>query len=193
MASNKAILDWQNSLPIFGIPYTGPKDGEINQPFIESMMALEGKYKVYGQIFSGNNIRMSVSDAKKILMGDIPKEVSKDSVLLKSDSASDPSLKVWESFLSESLPIVGKVYEGDLVSAAKKMEAFIGKAIGKPMNGMIWNDAKKQFNTTTDDVKKALDLIQSHIQTTEVKKTELSLDQRVIRFSKILLEKNKKI
>lgn len=187
---NQAILEWQNALPSFGITYQGPKDGQINQAFIDAMMALEGKYKVYGQIFTGSGTKMSVMDAKKkFLLPDTPAKKSIET----SKLPESPSIKVWESFFSSNLPIVGKVYEGDLVNAAKKIEVAIGKAINKPVVGMIWDDTKKQFNTTPDDVKKALDLIQTHVVSTNVsdtKTSKLNLDQRIILMSQLLLGKN---
>lgn len=189
MVINQAILEWQNVLPAFGIPYSGPKDGQINQAFIDAMMALEGKYKAYGQIFSGSSINMSVSDAKKKFMIETPKDSPRPE-LPKSDTPAptDQSLKVWESFLSTNLPVVGKVYDGDLSAAAKKLEATIGKSINKSMAGIIWSDAKKQFNTTPDDVKKALDMIQAHEQK-ETKQAQFTLDHRVVQMSQMLLEK----
>jgi hypothetical protein len=68
MAESSLILDWQNALPVFGIPYTGPKDGKMNQSLIEAMMALENKYQAYGQIFTGSDIKMSVDEAKNFLV-----------------------------------------------------------------------------------------------------------------------------
>lgn len=189
MPVNQAILDWQNALPSFGIAYSGPKDGQANQSFVDAMMTLEGKYKAYGQVFAGGNVIMSVSDAKKKFLGD-SKEPAKEPT--KDSKPVDQSLKAWESFLSGSLPVVGKVYDGDLAVAAKKIEAAIGKVINKPTAGIIWNDTKKEFNTTPDDVKKALDLIQAHAKTVtqpEVKAAKFTLDQRVIRMSQLLLEK----
>lgn len=184
---NQAILEWQTALPSFGVSYSGPKDGQISQSFIDAMMALEGKYKAYGQIFAGGGIRMSVADAKKKFLSEASKDTPKE-ITSVTPKPEEQSLKIWESFLSTNLPVVGKVYDGDLAGAAKKIEAAISKAINKPVNGMIWSDAKRQFNTTPDDVKKALDLIQAHASS-EVKAAESTLDQRVIRMSQLLLEK----
>lgn len=194
MVINQAILEWQNALPSFGISYSGPKDGQINQAFIDAMMALEGKYKAYGQIFSGSGVNMSVSDAKKKFMMEAPKDIPKDTQQpelpkLDTPTTSDQSLKIWESFLSTNLPVVGKVYDGDLPGAAKKLEAAIGKSINKPMSGIIWSDAKKQFNTTPDDVKKALEMIQAHTEK-EVKPAQFTSDQRIVRMSQMLFEKS---
>lgn len=179
---NQAILEWQSALPSFGIPYQGPKDGKVNQSFLDAMMSLEGKYKAYGQIFVGDSIRMSVADAKKkFMISEAPKEIV--NTVPKSE---DKSLKIWESFLSTNLPVVGKVYDGNLASAAKKIEDTISKIINKPVTGMVWDDTKKQFNTTPDDIKKALDLIQTHTFS-EMKNAEFTMDQRVVCMSRLLL------
>lgn len=196
MAIDQMISEWQNALPSFGISYSGPKDGQVNQGFVEAMMALEGKYKAYGQVFAGNKIKMSVLEAKKKFLNEVLKDdvsvkevPGKDVTVVKPE---DASIKAWESFLSSNLPVVGKVYEGDLAGAAKKIEAAISKAINKPASGLIWNDATKKFNTTTDDVKKALYLIQTHLSSPtsgEKKSSDFTLDQRVILMSQMLLEK----
>lgn len=188
MAESSLILDWQNALPVFGIPYTGSKDGKMNQSLMEAMMVLENKYKAYGQIFTGSDIKMSVDEAKNKFLGadkskekipqETPKEVQQDS-----------SLKKWESFLSQQLPVVGKLYQGDLATAGKRLETAIAKSIDKPMNGVIWNDTTHNFNTTVEDIKKALELIQAH-KTTEIKAAQFTIDQRVAKMSQMLLEKN---
>jgi hypothetical protein len=97
-------------------------------------------------------------------------------------------LKKWESFLSQQLPVVGKLYQGDLATAGKRLETAIAKSIGKPMNGVIWNDTTHNFNTTVEDVQKALELIQAH-KTTEIKTAQFTIDQRVAKMSQMLLEK----
>ncbi len=182
MAESSLILDWQNVLtPIFGISYNGPKDGKMNQSLIESMMALESKYKAYGQIFTGSDIKMSVNEAKNKF---IDEKVIKDT----NEDHQDTFLNKWESFLSQQLPVVGKLYQGDLATAGKKLETEIAKSIGKPMNGIIWNDATHSFNTTIEDVKKALELIQTH-KTAEIKSVQFTIDQRVAKMSQILSEK----
>lgn len=97
-------------------------------------------------------------------------------------------MKVWESFLSQNLPVVGNVYTGDMASAGKKIEAAIGKAINKSMAGIIWNDSKKTFNTTPDDVKKALDLIAAKSEN-QPKQAEFLMDDRIVQMSHWLSEK----
>lgn len=78
------------------------------------------------------------------------------------NSRSNGLNQAFQNLLSENLPIVGTLYNGDLIDAAKKLEMAIGKEINIPMSGMIWNDQKKQFNTTPDDIRKSLDIIQMH-------------------------------
>lgn len=187
MAESSLILDWQNTLPVFGIPYTGPKDGKMNQSLMEAMMALENKYKAYGQIFTGSDIKMSVDEAKnKFLSADKSKEKIPQETPKKVQQ--DSFLKKWESFLSQQLPVVGKLYQGDLATAGKRLETAIAKSIGKPMNGVIWNDTTHNFNTTVEDIQKALELIQAH-KTTEIKTAQFTIDQRVAKMSQMLLEK----
>jgi hypothetical protein len=185
MAISQAILEWQNSFGLFGITYSGAKDGEINQSFIEAMMALENKYKAYGEIFTGTGVRLTVADAKKKYLE--PTSIVK--TVPSTENHAD-EMKIWESFFNQNLPIVGKVYDGDLAAAAKKIESAISKSINKPMNGVIWNDVKKQFNTTPDDVKKALNVIDIH-NNKELKQAKFTIDERVFKMSKILFEKNK--
>lgn len=182
---NPIILEWQNALSIFGIVYTGPKDGEMNQAFINAILSLEDKYKAYGQIFTGTGIKMSVSEAKKKFLGETlkPTEISTPAEIPKTND-----LKIWEDFFDNSLPVVGKIYDGKLATTAKKLEASIGKLINKPMSGVIWNDVTKQFNTTPDDIKKALTLLEKHTPTA-IKPAQFTIDQRIVKMSQILSEK----
>lgn len=186
--ANPLLSDWQNALPTFGIPYTGPKNGELSQAFIEAMMALEDKYKAYGQIFTGSGVKMSVSEAKQKFLSNVKSEPKTEIVENVTPSTQESSLKKWESFLSQQLPVVGKLYEGDLATAGKKLETTISQAINKPMHGVIWNDVTHQFNTTTEDVKKALELIQAH-KSNSVATAKFTIDQRVTKMSQMLLEK----
>ena len=184
---NQAILDWQNAFPAFGVTYLGPKDGIVNPQFIAAMLALESKLKAYGEIFTGSGVKMSVTEAqKKYLSPETPKQET-TKVETKPEAMVPNNTKVWESFLSQSLPVVGKVYDGDLASAGKKLEAAIGKSINKPTAGLIWNDTKKQFNTTPDDVKKALELIRAH-QQKQPKTAEFTQDERIVMMAKFLSE-----
>lgn len=120
-----------------------------------------------------------------------------DEIKLPKETSApvDGALKKWESFLSQSLPVVGKVYDGDLAVAAKKLESQISAKINKPMTGVIWNDQKKQFNTTPEDILAALTTIENHSKLAE-KTAVLSRDDRFIRLSDIArehdLEKNEK-
>lgn len=174
---NQGILDWQNSLPGFGISYDGPKNGLLNPQFISSMVSLENKYKAYGDIFTGSGVKMSVHEAQRKFLSKTDEIITKP-----SDEKEVTNMKVWESFLSQNLPVIGKVYDGDLSVAGKKLETAIGNSIGRSMTGIIWNDIKKQFNTTPDDIKKSLNLIQAQ-QQKEPKKAELTMDDRVYKMS----------
>jgi len=82
---------------------------------------------------------------------------------------SDASIKAFQQALSSSLPGVGKVYSGpidgifnpELKSTAIQIENYIGKMVGKPASGMLWNDQKNNFNTSVSDLKSALQTIQN--------------------------------
>lgn len=187
---NQSILEWQNSFSAFGISYSGPKDGKINADFITAIVAVERKLNAFGQIFTGTGVRMSATDAQKKFLNQVQKTepapaAEPTSSVPKTESQD---MKVWESFLSQNLPVVGSVYNGDLAAAGKTLEAAIGKSINKSLTGVIWNDAKKSFNTTPDDIKKALDLIATKSQTTG-KKAEFLMDDRIAKLSRWLSEK----
>lgn len=89
----------------------------------------------------------------------------------------DQSLEAWKVFLGTD----------DFASASKNIENKISQAIGKNVSGMIWNDQKKTFNTTIEDVKKALELIQKHSKNT-TKQAFFERDKRFLKMSKLLLQ-----
>ncbi len=207
--SNPKILDFQNNLAGLGVAYSGPKDGTSNSQFGAAMMALESKLQaqtgqsMIGRIFDGKNVRMTVSE----VMSKFPqKEAPKDPTIKDPKKPEDlaPSLppdqiiKAFQSALGSGLPVVGKLYNGpvdgiyneELVSAAKKIESVIGDRIKKPMAGIIWNDSKKQFNTTPEDIKSALNKLEQN-NSVEPKKAELSKDQRILKLSKLLQDSDK--
>ncbi len=177
---NQMIIEWQNILPSLNVGYYGPKDGKINSEFIEAMMALEVKYKFYGQLIDSSGVKISVDDAKQKFLNKVTIDVSKQDQIPDEDK--------WVNFFSQSLPIVGKIYKGNLAESGKEIERFIEKSIKHPMSGIIWNDKTKQFNTTPDDIIKALELLQKH-QSPEVKAAKMTLDQRVIKMSQLLIKK----
>lgn len=195
---NQSVLAFQKALPGFGIVYTGNLDGVIDSTFAKAMKNLEELIQaktgelMIGKIFSGN-INMSVGDVyrnyfpelKKIPFEPIRSDLMKSEIQINKNNDTNDAFKL---LLSENLPIVGKLYNGDLSTAAKTLETVIGKEIGKPMNGIIWNDQKQTFNTTPDDIRKALSLISSHRKDLPKISGIMPLDERFLKMSKILLE-----
>lgn len=90
------------------------------------------------------------------------------SILEKYQKKEDFSIKDFQSFFNQNNPIIGKLYTGpqdgkvndQIISAAKTAESIIGSKINKSVAGIIWNDSQKKFNTSSSDVRHALDLIQ---------------------------------
>lgn len=177
---NQMILEWQNILPSLDVKYHGPKDGKMNSEFIEAIMALEAKYKVYGQLIDSSGIKMSFDDAKQKFLNEVSTNTSTQKQITENER--------WVDFFSQSLPVVGKIYKGNIAESGKEIEKAIEKFIKYPMSGVIWNDKTQQFNTTPDDIRKALELLQKH-QLPEEKVAKLTLDQRVIKMSQLLVKK----
>lgn len=187
---NPVILEWQKALPSFGIVYSGPQDGMSNSQFVEAMMRFEAKYKAYGEVYLGSSPKMSVEQAKKKFQP-VNKETDGKTPESKTDKEPTDTKsidikvdKVWESFLQQTLPTIGKSYL-DPAQASQELENFISKKINKSVTGMIWNDSKKTFNTTPDDVRKALELIESNQKNTD----KTAIDQRMYLMSKFLSKK----
>lgn len=104
----------------------------------------------------------------------------------------DPN-QAWINFLSKPLPVVGTLSSSDLSSAAKTIESAISKAINQPVAGKIWNDSTKQFLTTPDDVKKALELIAAQPKpvdaNADVVKPASRIDDRIAKMASLLWKK----
>ena len=109
-----------------------------------------------------------------------PKEEKKDKIDNKKLSIPDNSIKIFQSFFSKSLPIVGKLYSGpidgiyndQLQVAAKNIEDTISKETGASAAGLVFNSSAKTFNTTVDDIESALKLISTHKKTQKLPKLE---------------------
>lgn len=197
--SDPNVLQLQNYIKAvkpLGLGYSLPADGIVTTEFIallNHLQALLSNKKlnlVNGKTVNPNALAQLVKAVGKelpkvketklekedVVSSDKPEE-SKNEDIVNKNSA-------WESFLSENLPVVGKLYSGDLSKAAKNLEAAIGKEIDKPMSGVIWNESKKSFNTTPDDIRNALNKIQKHKETPSFKKAKFTQDERVIKFAK---------
>lgn len=197
--SDPNVLQLQNYIKAvkpMGLNYTGSADGVVTTGLIfllhnlQSLLpdkklnlvngakvdptALAQLVKAIGKELP--KVKETKLEKEDVVNSDKPEE-SKDEDIVNKNSA-------WESFLSESLPVVGKLYDGDLSKAAKNLEAAIGKEIDKPMSGVIWNESKKSFNTTPDDIRNALNKIQKYKATGDVsKKSRFTQDERVIKFA----------
>lgn len=180
---NPLILSWQQALPGFGISYSGPQDGQLNPGFITGILEFENRYKLYSQVWNGSNIVMSVAEAKKKLGH--PTEPSEEPSETLPTESTEKSVQnqVWKNFLSHDLPLVGKLYNGDLGVAAQNLEVAIGKYLGKSIQGMIWNPDKKIFNTTPEDIQEALLLLSKRQTSTTVSST---IDERLFRMAELL-------
>lgn len=181
---NQAILDWQNSFQAFGIPYTGPKNGEINSAFLIAVNALESKFNSPGQILSGFSIKLPVNKAKEkfLTQQTPPKELApKEEAKLKEEPKKEEQSKdqEWKQFLSISLSSIGLKSTNDLKQDAKSLENFISDKIKKSVSGMIYNQQTNSFNTSMDDVKSALTLIKEK-ETTQ----KTARDNRYFEFAK---------
>lgn len=200
--SDPNVLQLQNYIKAvkpLGLNYTGPADGVITTGLIfllhnlQSLLPDKKLNLVNGRTVDPTALSQLVKAVgKELPKVEKPKLEKEDAVIsdkpedLKESKDEDIVNKnsAWESFLSESLPVVGKLYDGDLSKAAKNLEAAIGKEIDKPMSGVIWNDSKKSFNTTPDDIRSALNKIQKHKAAGDVsKKSKLTQDERVIKFA----------
>lgn len=192
------ISEWQIALPSFGINYSGPTDGKINAQFITAMFNLESKLKMYGELFNGAKPLVPVSKIKDKL----PKPESKseepqdlkptplppkpaDPDDIQSQVEAPQNNKEWEVFLKSSLPVAGNIWDGNVETTAKKLESIISSKINKSIAGMIWNDSTKSFNTSTQDVKSALEKLEKHDLN---KKSYSKKDDRLAKMAEIMKE-----
>lgn len=186
----------QSKRPL-GVGYSLPVDGEVTDLLVSTLQYLQsGLATAAGHpvnLISGRKVNsnaiaeiekaLGIKPAKdpveKPLPAKEPVPSLEDAVELGSQN------KEWESFLNQSLPVVGKLYDGDVASSAKKLEAAISKEINKPVAGMIWSDTKKQFNTTPDDIMSALQKIEAH-KKSSTKAANLSRDERYIKLADMI-------
>lgn len=217
VAPNSNIRAYQLALPSLGIPYSGTADGIANPDFIRSMRGLEDLIQartgdsVAGKILSGGNVGLSLTEVYRRWFPErLKSEPTSNKLIDKTDNKHDNKLDsidvdlpadgkpnenkqdmndAFKTLLSQDLPLVGRLYngQGDPSFAAQTLESAIGKEIGKSMAGVIWNDQKKIFNTTPDDIRRALQMIQQHHQDLP-KKVESTVDDRFILLSSMMLE-----
>lgn len=180
----KSVQQFMKNNPL-GPSFSGSIDGK-SSPELKNLLqrfelALQAKtgQSVIGTIVSGGSIKpQGFANALKLLKiqpkeepkesKETKEELKENSPETKSEIKPDQVVKSFQSFLSQSHPIIGNPYKGpidgiinpDLVSAAKEAESIIAKNINEPaVNGSLWNDKSKSFNTTTQDLEQAIDLI----------------------------------
>ena len=131
--------------------YNGLIDGKINQDLINSTLNFEKTLKsknITIQIVKNNTIDLNAfaEGVKKL------KDVKED----KKEGSSN--IKAFQAYWG--LQQTG-VADSALEAKAKATEQEISKALGPGIfvKGMLWNDTKKDFNTTVEDLKQALNLI----------------------------------
>lgn len=179
------VQQFQTALPSLGVSYSGPVDGLVNPTFINSMLALEMKLEMdtgipaINHIFSGGKVIMPLQTLKEIYFKKKPIETQvkptndesapiqqTDSTTTTNDSVVNPDVKNWQSFLSQSLPIIGKLYSGpvdglmndDLIAAAKSAEQKVSaKLKNNTIVGKIISNGK--FITDPSDLQEGLNML----------------------------------
>lgn len=101
----------------------------------------------------------------------IPTDLNMVDDLKDSDKKTDPQIKAFQELLSQTLPVVGKVYQGpidgianqQLAQACQNIENKLSKILNIPIVGMIYNQQNKKFNVSLDDLKKSLQTVAQHL------------------------------
>lgn len=187
----------------FSPKYTGEVDGKKTNALVLAVIGFQnGVNKLTGenfQIVNGNIINtISLAKAFKALakyQKEHPPKKEEETSTEAEFGQSPVLVKSYQIFLSKTLPLVGKTYSGptdgqindNLIAAAKQVEGTIASFINnKSVNGMIWNDGDKTFNTSPGDIKEALNLIVEHKSRQKVSND--GSEDRILTFSKILLQ-----
>jgi len=192
----------------FSPKYTGEVDGKKTNALVLSVIGFQnGVNNLTGNSFkivNGNIIKtIPLAKAFKALakyQKNHPPQKKETEKEEETNADLEPSqspalVKSYQNFLSKTLPLVGKTYSGpadgqindNLIAAAKQVEGTIASFINnKSINGMIWSDGSKTFNTSPSDVKEALNLIVEHKN--RQKTSNDSSENRILTFSKLLLQ-----
>lgn len=110
----------------------------------------------------------------------IPTDSNMADDIKEKEKIVNPQIKSFQEALSQSLPVVGKVYQGpvdgianpELGQACQNIEGKLSKILGVPINGMIYNQQNKNVNISVDDLKKSLQAIAQHLAKTDEKSKE---------------------
>lgn len=199
----KSVQQIMKSSP-FTPKYSGKVDGVMSPALISAAIGFQnGVNKLTGKNFKiviGDVI--SSSQLNKATQALAEHKKSKKTKKEKEEASTEPKpsqspalVKSYQVFLSKTLPLVGKTYSGpadgqindNLIAAAKQVEGTIASFINnKSINGMIWSDGEKAFNTSPGDVQEALNLIVEHKSRQKVSNDDSK--SRILTFSKILLQ-----
>jgi len=166
------------SLGLSFFAYAGPVDGKKSGKWYTHLLnvliqfgwALQKKFpgEKVPTIVSGGGINQGgYQAAVAMALGKKPPKKEEK----EKGKKDDATVKSFQSFFSKSQPVIGKLYAGkvdgkmnpELAVAALAAESAIAKAIDdKTVHGSLFNSESKTFNTTVDDLRGALSLIQKN-------------------------------
>lgn len=156
-ASVKAWQEYLKTSPL-GVSYSGPFDGEINDPFKTAIQALETKLRAGNHpltILSGTSVVTDVPAAKTVI----------DQI---ATTPANPAITEWKKYLQSKGLYSGDVNSPNIDDAFKRgmisLEGLITKDI-PAVSGMIWQGSALNPKASIADVEEALSLLQKHRQT----------------------------
>lgn len=166
---NKMVQQFFANNPM-GFKYTGKIDGIVNPELINVIKSFElaylAKHGIPIQVVIGSRINQK-GFQEAVRATQQTKQQPEKPQEKKPEEVSSLT-KAFQTFFSQAQPIIGKVYSGpvdgqinaELIGAAKKAEDALATGIkNNKIKGMLWNDVKKNFNTSPEDLKQALSLI----------------------------------
>jgi hypothetical protein len=189
ISSIKQLQNFLSSKP-FNIPYSFSIPGafDLNIPNVvnkfQSILKQKLPNKSIPNILNGEKINLGALNTNIKLYNELkaaekskatePTKEEKTEISSKDQEPSkeldkiDELTKSFQSYFN--LPTTG-IHDQTLISKAKETESILAKELNDDsVKGMIWNDTKKSFNTSVDDVKSALNLIQNNKKTSSFNK-----------------------
>ena len=165
-----AVKAWQEYLKTspLGVGYTGPSDGEINDPFKTAIKVLEVKLKTGGHpltILVGAGVATPVAIAKTVI-----DQISTQNLVNtpSTQTSANSPIAEWKKYLQGKGLYSGDVNSPDIDDAFKRgmisLEGLLTKDI-PAVSGMIWQGSALNPNATIADVEESLNLLQKHKQT----------------------------
>lgn len=142
-----------------GIGYPLPPDGEVTPELLTALS------QIHDLLEAQNNQSIPTLTPQNAL-SILPQFVQKNEVI-KSDPKSSPKSEIpqdqsWIDFFSQSLPLVGKLYNGSLSQTAQKLENLLSKELNQNLSGVIFNSKTQTFLTSPEDIKTALSLLEKN-------------------------------